>query len=199
MHEQLQIRRREPGNRHRQLISAASLVLAVTAITVLAVILPLRPAGALDPRPHCGLCRRFTDVSPARFQAYVPVGKHSIFIDACSLFCLFEQLEDYDEEPSSVFTTDYATVGDNDGLRQRAERMHYVFDSPEGDAEKSNAPFTYAFMTKAAAQEFADEFGGEVLDWDEAVAATVELTDAWEPKAKHPGPGTADPYRKQRR
>ena len=197
MHEHNRAQPGRLGYWRLRLAATANVALAVMVIAALAAVLPVSSASALNPRPHCGQCRRYSDTTPARFQAYVTKGRRTKTIDACSLFCLFEQLEDFAEEPTGVFVTDYTILGDSDALPQRADRMHYVFDSPEGDDEKTNAPYTYAFATAAAAEDFAEEFGGEFLSWEDAAARTVELTDAWEPE-KPTVDSTADPYRKQR-
>lgn len=172
--------------------------LLITATAAMAIGIPLSTVSALPLRPHCDQCRRFTDTSPARFQAYVPVKQRMKVVDACSLFCLYELLEDYDEEPAWVFATNYATVGDKEALPQRANLMYYVFDCSEGDDEKTCPPYTYAFATEAEAAEFVAEHDGELLSWEDVVAQTIELTAEWEPEAEYERRSSA-PYRKRSR
>lgn len=170
---------------------------AIVAALLLAA-LPPAPVQALDMRPHCPLCRRYTDTSPARLQAYVPLGKRTKVIDACSVFCLIEQLEDYETEPAFIYCANYATFGEKDPLPLRTSRAYFVYESDTGDEEKTAEPYTYAFATEDEATEFADANGGEVLEWDDVVERVTELTDEWEPEPEKVR-SNVDPYRRQRR
>ncbi|MBN2081757.1 nitrous oxide reductase accessory protein NosL [bacterium] len=141
-----------------------------------------QPVQALDIRPICETCRRYTDKSPSRVMAYIEIGRHVKRLDACSLFCLVEMLEDQEYEPTFIYVTDYATFDTDEQMPLDALKAWYVYDCETGDEEKSNCPYVYAFASEATAREYQDDLGGEVLDWEDTLARITELTDEWEPE-----------------
>ncbi|GEM_PF-2516134 len=155
----------------------------VTALLLLAALLPLNaePAAALNPRPICQVCRRFTDTSPGRAQAAVKIDRHTKTLDGCSLFCLLEQLEDYENEPIWIQVLDYPSFGTDEQLVLRAKHAVYLYDAESGDVEKTQLPFIYAFASEDDAEGYQDELGGELLEWEQVLEQVLELTDEWEP------------------
>jgi len=159
--------------------SLAGLLLLAAVVTLLCW---FQPVQALDIRPHCETCRRYTDTSPSRMMAYIEVGRHVKKLDACCLFCLIEMLEDQKYEPSFIYVVDYATFDTDEQMPLDAFNAWYLYDCEVGDEEKSNCPYVYAFATEAIAEEYQEELGGEVLDWEDVVECVTELTDEWEPE-----------------
>ena len=154
------------------------------ALSLLAAVLPLSadPAEALNPRPICDVCRRYTDTSPGRAQAAVKVDQHTKTLDGCSLFCLLEQLEDYEEDPLWIQVLDYPSFGTDQQLALRAKQAVYLYDAESGNVEKTQLPFIYAFSSEDTATEYQDELGGELLEWEQVLEQVLELTDEWEPE-----------------
>lgn len=153
------------------------------ALLLLAVVLPLSadPAAALNPRPICDVCRRYTDTSPGRAQAAVKVDRHTKTLDSCGLFCLLEQLEDYEEEPLWIQVVDYPSFGTDQQLVLRAKRAVYLYDAESGNVEKTQPPFVYAFASDSDAEDYQDELGGELLEWEDVLEQLLDLTEEWEP------------------
>lgn len=156
--------------------------LALAALLALAFLLTSdTTAQALNPRPICDTCRRFTDKSPSRIIGFIEIGNHSKKLDACSVFCFIEMLEDQRSEPSVVYVTDYETFDTDQHMPLVADQASYLYGCNSGDDEKTNTPYAYAFSSEKTATKFQEELGGELLDWDELVEAVTELTDEWEP------------------
>jgi hypothetical protein len=152
-------------------------------LLLLTAALPLSagPAGALNPRPICEVCRRYTDTSPGRAQAAVKIDRHTKTLDSCSLFCLLEQLEDYEDEPLWIQVMDYPSFDTDQQLVLRNTQAQYLYDADSGSVEKTHLPFIYAFSSEDTAADYQDELGGELLEWDEVLEQVLELTEEWEP------------------
>jgi len=160
--------------------------LALAALFALtAVIVGATAAQALNPRPICEICRRYTDKSPGRVVAFIELGNHVKKLDTCSIFCFIELLEDQVKEPSVVYIADYATFGTEDHIPLKADQAWFLFNCDSGDDQKINEPYTYAFASEDLAREYQDELGGELLSWDELVDKVRELTDEWEPEGSN--------------
>ena len=137
---------------------------------------------ALDVRPLCEVCRRYTDTAPSRVQAVIEIGDHRKGLDLCSVFCFCERMEDYDQEPLYCLVLDYATYeSDNEQLVLRADYATYLFDA-SGDEQKSHEPFIYAFSDEETAETYQSELGGEILDWESILEECTELAQEWEPE-----------------
>ncbi len=154
-------------------------VLLITAL----VLLPL-VAEAINPRPICQVCRRYIDKSPQACSAFILLGgRHPKTIAACSLFCLFEQLEDYKSEPETYSVIDYATINDDFVQQLNAEQAVFLF-SADGDAERSHEPYFFAFANAEHAKAAQADLSGEILKWDEVMQRCTELAAEWEPEQK---------------
>lgn len=153
-------------------VAAMALILAVVIVT--------DTTGAVEQRPFCEVCRRHTDTSPSRVQAQVQVGRVKKVLDACSLFCLCEMLERYEDEPGYIFVIDYATYGTENQRTVHAKLATYLYDT-EGDEQEMHEPFTLAFSSKEDAKAYQEELGGEVMDWEAVREIFVELAADWEP------------------
>lgn len=163
---------------------------ALTGLAVLIALLAGMPAAqALKDRPICTVCRRFTDTSPARVIGIIEIGRHVKKLDACSLFCFVEMLEDQVADPTVIYVADYATFGTEDYIPLKADQAWYLYDCDTGDDQKTMKPYTYAFASEELAKQYQDELGGEVLNWDDVVEKIKALTDDWEP------PGSGYDYR----
>jgi hypothetical protein len=138
-------------------------------------------AQALDTRPLCEVCRRYTDTAPCRIQAVIEIGKHKKGLDVCSVFCLCERLEDYEQEPLYSIVRDYATYGGDDQRMLRAEHATYLYDA-SGDEQQSHEPYTYAFGSEEEAGAHQSELGGEIMDWSSVFESCTELAGEWEPE-----------------
>jgi nitrous oxide reductase accessory protein NosL len=157
---------------------AASIALILVAVMMAGV------TGAVEERPFCEVCRRYTDSSPSRVQAQVQVGRVKKVLDACSLFCLYEMLELYEDEPDYIFVIDHATYGTENQRTAHAKLATYLYDT-DGDEEKMHEPFTLAFSSKEDAKAYQEELGGEVMGWEAVREIFVELAADWEPPRHH--------------
>lgn len=166
-----------------------SRMLLISAIVLLPLI-----ASALDPRPICQVCRRYIDKSPQACSAFIMLGgKHPRNIEACSLFCLFEQLEKYESEPESYSVTNYSTINDEYVQQLSAKQAVFLFDA-EGDNDLSQEPHIFAFSNEENAKAAQEELGGEILKWAEVKERCTKLAAEWEPKkAKERESGIPNP------
>ena len=170
---------------HRLQPLCPGLAAAALACAVFLALVPAAPAAALEPRPLCKTCRHYIDTSPTAVQAYLDYNGRTKVVEACSLFCMFEQLEDLNGELKFFYVIDYAEWGDPEALPMRADRAWYVFDAEVGDDEKHQAPYTYAFRTEDTAIEYSEVLKGTVMDWETVRERTLELTEEYEPDTHH--------------
>ena len=158
------------------------LVLVACALTC-----PETGVEALEPRPLCQVCRRYTDTSPSRVVAEMPVGKHSEMIDACSLFCFCERLEDYRRDPLWIRVLDFASRNDEMPNTLSAENAVYV-SGIALDLKKAAEPHIVAVPTHKTAERTRQEMGGKIEDWESVFAKCRALAEEWEPEDQNPPP-----------
>ena len=154
------------------------------ARSLLICVIMLMPliSSALDQRPLCPVCRRYADKSPQSCTALLLLGgRHPKQITACSLFCLFETLEQYEAEPELITIANYDTVGDDFVQQLNVIQATYLFEA-KGDPELSHEPYIYAFANKDAAKAAQKELGGELLEWEAVRQRCIKLAANWEPE-----------------
>jgi len=156
--------------------------LVAAAVAFAAAFLPADQAVADLERPLCKVCRRYIDTSPSQAQAYLDYNGRTKVVEACSLFCLFEILESRKGKLQWIYVQNHDTRNDPEPLPIKAQRAWFLYDAEVGDETLSHEPYIYAFTTEATAQEFAEELGGEVLNWDAVQERVKALTDEWEPE-----------------
>ena len=172
-------------------------LIANLILTAAVLLIPLA-SSALDQRPLCQVCRRYIDTSPQACSAFILLGgRHPKSIQACSLFCLFEQLEQYESEPETIMIVNYETLEDEFVQQLNTKQAAYLFGVDAVEDELCNEPAVFAFPTKDAAKQAQAELGGELLEWAEVEARCVKLAAMWEPGTTNDEPSSI-PHRRHR-
>lgn len=158
----------------------------VACVAMLWALTTMSPAKALGPRPHCEVCRRFTDTSPASMQTAYRFGRRVVGYQVCSIFCYLEFIEDFSErEPESIRVVNYKSLDWEMVLYVNAQRAYYLFEV-EGDDQKTQEPYAVAFASEKEAATAQEELGGEIMRFDELAELVKELTDEYEPEKPKP-------------
>lgn len=165
-------------------ISLIKKLLLLAALPVLAALLLPLPGSAKVDRELCEVCGRYWDSSPQRCRAYIDLGHSNIrTIYACSLFCLLEKLEDYEDkgEERTLQVVLYSDRDSTGAVMLVLDKAWFVYGI-EGDDQKVHEPYMAAFRNERAAREAQKELGGEVINFDSAHERVKKLTDDWEPQ-----------------
>lgn len=153
-----------------------------TLVICLAVLLPL-VAAALEPRLLCPTCQRYVDKSPQGCYARILLGgKHPKSVGACSLFCLFERLEDFKSKPEVITIVSYPTFHEDIVQRINVTQAVFLYDAKaDGNEDLCHEPYIYAFPDEQLAKDAQAKLGGELLKWDAVQERCEKLAADWEP------------------
>ena len=164
---------------------AASWII-VPCIALLFTVVNIAPANSRGSRPHCEVCRRFTDTSPAQMDVSYRFGKHVKIYKICSFFCYLEFIEDFSEHvPISTRAVNFSSWNQEGLLFINANRGYFLY-GVEGDEQKTHEPYSVAFNTESQAETAQKELGGEIMRFEELVALVKKLTDEYEPEEHGP-------------
>lgn len=160
--------------------------IVVSGLALLWTMVSVSPATAMGSRPHCEVCRRFTDTSPASMQTAYRFGRRVVGYRVCSIFCYLEFIEDFTEhEPESIRVVNYKSLDWEMVLYVNAQRAYYLYEV-EGDDQKTHEPYAVAFANEKEAKTAQEDLGGEIMHFDELAELIKELTDEYEPGKPKP-------------
>ncbi len=158
----------------------------VPCIAISTIVANITPANALGPRPHCKVCRRFTDTSPASMATSYRFGRRVVSYQMCSMFCYLEFIEDFTEhEPENIRVLNFNSIDTEMRLSLNADRAWFLH-GVEGNEQKVHEPYSVAFGTEREATAAQEELGGEIMRFGELAEIVKELTDEWEPEKHGP-------------
>ena len=135
------------------------------------------------------LDRRQTNVELPRMQVFYSQYPYVVGYYGIESFVANHQDPTHEEQfglPTTTYVTDYTDrnvrltgngVPQTDGSPEwiAAESAYYVVDS---EARMPSGPTILPFSTRDAAESFADEYGGTVLEWDGVLDVDVEVDNA---------------------